>query len=120
MKVTRRTPRSQLTGGVILLKGEELAEGLIEEVGLDQSYIQLAWNRFTKLSTRVIFADGEIDFDLARGNDTLQQLHDKFMAYLNSECLEMIEAAQNELTEMDKPYDEALAPEEPPEDADPK
>lgn len=120
MKVNRRTPRSQLVAGVILLKGQELVEELVEEIGLDQPYIQLAWGRFAQLSTRVDFDNGEIDFEKARGVDTPQQLHDKFMSYLNSECLEAIEAAQNELEELDQPYDAALAPEEPLEDADPK
>lgn len=120
MKVNRRTPRSQLVAGVILVKGEELKEGLAEEIGLDQPYIQLALSRFAGLSTRVQFKNGEIDFELARGTDTPEQLRAKFMAYMESECLGAVEAAQDELDELDRPYDEALAPEEPPEDADPK
>lgn len=120
MKVGRRTPRSELVAGVILLKGQELVEGLVEEIGLDQPYIQLALTRFTALSTRATFDNGEIDFEVARGNDTPQQLHDKFMDYLNSDCLAVVETVQTELDEMDKPFDAALAPEEPPEDADPK
>jgi hypothetical protein len=120
MKVTRRTPRTQLVTDVIRVKAVELEPELAEEIGLDDGYIRLAISQFAKLSTRMIVENGEVDFELARGNDTPAQLRSKFVAYLNSMCLPIIEAALGEIDEMDKPYDPALAPEEPPEDADPK
>jgi len=120
MKVTRRTPRTQLVTDVIRVKAVELEPGLAEEYGLDDGYIRLALSQFAMLSTRMIVENGEVDFELARGNDTPAQLRAKFMAYFESKCLPIIEAAFAEIGEMDKPFDAALAPEEPPEDADPK
>lgn len=114
--ISKNTPRTQLVTDVLRIKGQEIEEGLVEVLGLDRPYIRLALNQFAKLSARAVVENGALDFELARGNDTPEQILQKFMDYMDSEKYDKIEAALFEIDGADKPHDEATAPELP-EDA---
>lgn len=118
MKVLRRTPRTDLTNRALLAKMGHFYEQLASELGLEKYLIDEALTRFAWLSTRTTYEDGEIDFALVVPGDSEKIIVEKFMVYLDSACIDVIEAAARAISEHDTPSDKALAPVLP-EDSDP-
>lgn len=118
MRVLKRTPRTDLINRALLAKMGGFYERLASELGLEKYLVDEALTRYARLSTRIAFEDGEVDFAPIVPGDSEQIITQKFMAYLDSACIEKIEAAANAILEHDAPIDRALAP-TPPEDGDP-
>lgn len=113
MEIKRRTPRTDMFRDAINDKMATFHEQLAEELGVKVSVLDNALLDFSRISSRITFADGEVDFATAQPGDSTDQLIQKFTAYLDSQCIEVIEAAQAKVIEQDRPPHPLSAPEAP-------
>ena len=117
MEVSRRTPRSDMTFQQMLTRMGRFLDKLATEMALEPLILDEALTRYARLSTRVVFGEGEVDFALAQATDGEDTILSKFMGYLDTQCIERIDQALREIRETDRPADVALAPDAPPKDA---
>lgn len=110
MKVIRRTPRSDLFYQQVLNKMGRFLTQLASEMGLEPYVLDESLTRFARLSNRVTFGEGEVDFALAQAGDSEDTILAKFVGYLDSQCVEVIDSAFREIREADRPHEAALAP----------
>lgn len=135
MKIVKRTPRTDIQEDAILRnaylprkgKGDrkkgDKEDGLIDaiaaELTVDEDMAFIALSNFIALSTRVVWEDGEIDFEPLTPMDDAATIREKFFDYLESSRQELLRAVLSELRDLDSPADEAAAPEPPdPDEAD--
>lgn len=116
MEIKRRTPRVQLVQTSIMRKMADLTDDLQGEIQIDEDVLDLGLSRFAELSARWLPNGTALDFQLASGMDSAEQIREKFLAYLDTESVDEVEAAFGAMYELDRPADPATAPLPPPED----
>jgi hypothetical protein len=116
MKVLKRTPRTDLMLDGILIRMSELLSPVAEELGVPTFKADEALTTFARLSARVAFDTGEIDFSPVEPGDGADQIHAKFNVYLDTECMETVIKALAAVSESDRPAEPMSAP-APPEGA---
>ena len=111
MQILKRTPKTVLAQRVIGTKALGIVESVADKLGFPEKEIDEELTLLAILSTRILFRDGEVDFALLIPNDTDEEIAAKFIAYLNSSKLEIINKAWDLLSSTDpKPADDALGP----------
>jgi hypothetical protein len=114
MKVGKRTPRTQMHHDALVIKATEFYEELAEQEGVTVEALDSALTRFCRLSSRVVFKK-KLDFELATMADTPDQIREKFVAYLDTEHMEVIDEATRLMVEQSVTPDPATGPVKPPE-----
>lgn len=109
MKVTKRTPRTEMVFGAVLKHSEGLAETLAEALEVAPADVQSQLSTFIWISCNVEFENGDVDWQPASALDDEATLAAKFLRYMDSE-IEPINTAARLITERDRPYDDELAP----------
>lgn len=110
METLKRTPRTELVYRALLVKMSEVLDETAVEIGVDQRLVDDAMEIFAWISARSAFDPGEVDFELAKPSDTPDEIKTKFLIYMDTACIEKIEAAKSKLREMDRPVDPDIAP----------
>lgn len=110
MNVSKRTPRITLVQRSLVPKLSAMLPQLAKELGFPVEDIDRELQLFATLCTRVQFESGEIDFEPVTAVDTEAQIAEKFVAYLDSQCITVLDAAWAALAEADRPVEEATGP----------
>lgn len=110
MEIKKRTPRTDLQLNAILVKMGELLEPLSLETGATKYSIDEALTAYARISVRASFGKDELDFELIQPGDSVEVIGARFDKYLDTQCVETVEAALKALFEMDRPADQATAP----------
>lgn len=113
MKVLKLTPRVELAQRVIATRMLPALDQLASELEFPAEDISQELKLFTIFCTRLQVENGELDFELISALDTQTAIAEKFVAYLDSECLSTIEKGWALIAGMDRPVDSATAPERP-------
>lgn len=114
MEILKRTPRTDMNGDAIRDKMATFHEKLAEELGIPVNIVDGYLVDFARLSSRVIFESGEIDFALANARDTAQQIAENFIHFIDTSCMETVEMAEKAIADRDRPVN-ALHPTNKPE-----
>lgn len=110
MKVLKRTPRTEMILSGLIVKVGPLTEQLAKEIGVTVQDVDREMWRFVELASRARAEVDEVDFNLPTPTDAPEEIATKFIAYLDSQCIEVLDAAFRDLHEMDRPIDPAKAP----------
>lgn len=110
MEIKKRTPRTDLQLNAILVKMGELLRPLAQEIGAAEHRVDEALTAYARISVRASFGKDELDFDLIQPGDSAEVIRDRFDRYLDTQCVEIVDAALMALSEMDRPADQATAP----------
>lgn len=110
MQVRKRTPRTEMEFDVIASKMSDGLSAIAKDLDAQEFYIDRVMTQYARLSNRVIFAAGEVDFEIALPSDSPSQIQTKFEAYLDSDQLDVIEEALNLILEADMPANPITAP----------
>lgn len=121
MKIKPRTLRSDMQKTSILLRVSEFIEDMAVSEGVSQQALDIHLMRFVDICTRVEFdADNLPDFVPATAADSPSVIRDKFSAYLDSQSVEIVDAALRGVDALDSPVDTTTGPAPLPEDASSK
>lgn len=110
MKVHKRTPRTEMVLKTLIVRAGDLVQRLAAEMEVPAEAVDQEFFQFLRLSSRVQFENGEVDFMLAKATDTTEQLAERFIRYLDSGQINVIQAAWNDIYEMDMPADPVTGP----------
>lgn len=103
MKVSKRTPRTDMYRDAIHDKMASFHAQLASELNVPTAVLDTALVDFARLSSRTVFEEGEVDFDLATAGDTDTQIAEKFIRYLDSQCSEVIDTVEQAIRAKDRP-----------------
>lgn len=103
MQISKRTPRTDMYRDAIHDRMASFHDKLAAELDVPIAVLDAALVNFARLSARVTFEPEEVDFELAAPGDNDQQIATKFMRYLDSLCIEVIDQAEQGLREKDRP-----------------
>lgn len=103
MQISKRTPRTDMHRDAIHDRMASFHQRLAEELGVPVAVLDTALVDFARLSARVTFEEGEVDFALATAGDTDGQITEKFIRYLDSQCIESIDQAEQGIQRKDRP-----------------
>lgn len=118
MKVRHRTPRSEMALRALIKKSADLPEALGKKLGFESADVDAELFQFLRLSAQIEPGKGELDFELAQATDTPDEIAVKFIAYLDTECLDALQPVLEELYRQDRAVLNETAP-QPPETDDP-
>lgn len=110
MQIKHRTPRTDMQYDSIIRKMAEILDEMIEREGVASNIADRHLTRFAELSCRIDANGDKLDFEFAAFTDEPAVIKDKFLAYLDSECVEWIDQARRAIFESDKPSDPVTAP----------
>jgi hypothetical protein len=111
MKIKTKTPRTEMTHQSLVHKMTSFYETLAEELGYDAVAVDMELSRFATLSARVEFDKGEADFSLALPTETTEQIKTKFLQYIDTEKMPVIDEAFRRIVQQDLPL---VSPEQTP------
>jgi hypothetical protein len=120
MNVLKRTPKVRLTQRLIGTKALGITKRLADEMGFPEPSIAEELYGLVIISAGVSFDKGEIDFEPITPTDDEEQIAAKFVAYMNSDCLDVMDKAWVLYSETERPAEGALSPTAPKESDDPK
>lgn len=103
MQISKRTPRTDMYQDAIHDRMASFHEQVAESEGVPIGVLDTYLVRFARLSARVVFEDGEIDFAQATPRDTDSQIAKKFQVFLDSECGDIIAQAEQKVRDQDRP-----------------
>lgn len=103
MKVSKRTPRTDMYRDAIHDRMASFHQKLSEELNVPLAILDTSLVDFARLSSRVAFDNGEVDFELASAGDNDQQIAEKFIRYLDSQCIEVVDQAEQAIRAKDRP-----------------
>ena len=115
MKVSKRTPRTRMHYDALLIKAAGFYEELAEQEGVDAEAMNSELTRFCRISSRVELGKEKVDFELATFSDTPDRIRDKFVAYLDTEHMDVIDEATRLMVEQSVAPDPATGPVKPTE-----
>jgi len=118
MKVSRRTPLTEMTEDSLIAKLGGLFEAVVEETGHERFAVDRQMVRFAQLGARVTFDSEKLDFDLPAVKDAPEVIKKKFFAYLETEHFDVVERAREAIRDIDAPLDPVTAPVAPEGDDD--
>lgn len=110
MQIRKRTPRTEMEFDVIASKMGDHMRDIASELDAQEFYVDRVMTQFVRLSNRVVFEEGEVDFEIASPDDPPAVICGKFDRYLDSEHLDKIEEALTLILETDMPHDPVTAP----------
>lgn len=113
MEILKRTPRTDLVTNALIVKFADILEPLSEELNVPKDYVDQGLWQYMQLCTRVRFEKDEVDFEIVDPTDTPEQAAQKFIKYLDSDCIGQVDEARRRIAERDRPADIATAPEAP-------
>ncbi len=102
MKISKRTPRSDMHYDAILQKMFSFFTEMAEQEGVDETTIDGALTKFASLSARVQSnGKDKLDFEFAKPTDTPEEIGDKFRKYLDTDHMDMVMQAKRQMRNMD-------------------
>lgn len=120
MKVSRRTPRTTMNHDSAMHKIAEVYQEWAKQEGVESLALDRQVSRFGELSSRVTFENSDkADFELIESGDGPEVIHQKFLAYLDTERGDLITEAFKQMVDMLIVTDPATGP-QPPEEEDKK
>lgn len=115
MKILKRTPRTDMHLRSLARKCISLPTELAQQMGVEEKAVDEELYSFLRLSIRVQPDKDEFDFAFAQGADAAETIAEKFIRYLDTQCVDRVDEAWIEMGKIDAPSDPATAP-TPPED----
>lgn len=113
MQIKNRTPRTEMEYDIILSKMGELLTEIAKSLDAQEFWVDRTMTQYARLSSRVEFTEGEVDFSPVHAADSPAVIREKFESYLDSAALETVELALTMLLAHDAPSELATAPEVP-------
>jgi hypothetical protein len=110
MNIQRRTPRTDMAKQSIVLRMTDFYEELAREEGVPTDVLDMALTAFAELSVRVDFSGESVDFELARPTDMASEIRTKFVAYLDTAHMDIVQRARIEIARTDLPAADFSAP----------
>lgn len=99
--VKRRTLRVDMQMNTIILKMGELLSELAEVEGVPEVVIDMELSKFAKLSVRMEAVPRELDFDLIRPGDPVENIREKFGQFLDTEMVETVDEMVSAINKAD-------------------
>ncbi len=87
----------------ISFKMAPIYKALANELDLDATAVDVELSDLATVSVRVEFDKGEVDFALIVPNDTPEQMREKFVKYIDTDCYRAVDQALREIGMADQP-----------------
>lgn len=116
LTITCKTPRTELRFKSLRQKFVSLYEPIAKELGEDPNAVFLMLSEWCEVACIVSVIEGDIDFIFPVGADSIDDIHDKFMTYLDTRYHNLIEYALRASKELEAPLKPHLAPHIVPDD----
>jgi hypothetical protein len=108
MEVLRRTPRTEMRAEAIQVKMGSFYQDIKDE---DREAILRGLAFFSNLSARVVLnGDDELDFELASPGDSPEEIRRKYEAFLDTQHMDWVDRAVDEMRHSGVVADEATGP----------
>jgi len=114
MDIKVYTPLIRMQHSSVYSKGLEWYKELAAEYGVHENALFAALVDYTAIPFRLNgYTPKGLDFAFATRDDDVESLKEKFIGYLNTECIHELAAIEKAIKAFDEPVDSDKAPEAP-------